>query len=654
MPVHYLRPNHAEWTPAAVIVVDTETRVVPGSDPEVLTLRLWSARFVDRRDPRNGERRDIRGHGYTTRELVEWIEQACKGRTTVWLFCHNLSFDLVTTRLPLVLAEHGWEITDAAIGGKAPWIRMAKDRWRLALVDSWSWLPRSAADIAHLLGLTKVALPKDSDTAARWRERCDADVDIIVTAMCQLMDWWDRNNLGRWTISGAACGWNAMRHTPTAQRITINPEPEGIAADRAAIHGGRRSVWRVGTQRLGPFLELDFVAAYPSIAAHMPLPIGRKRPFASLPVNDRLVEHERWGIIAQCTVTTTVPRWPVRVAGASWFPVGTFTTTLAGPEIAEARRLGCLVSIGPGYVHQLGTAMSPWAHWCLATQRGEGDDTPPAAVIAAKAWGRSVIGKWAAHAFDKIELGPAPSLGWSYEEGFDHESQSRGGTVDLAGRRWWVWSSGEGDNSYPGVLAWVESAVRARLSRCIEAIGAGCVVQCDTDGLIINERLLGTRAAGGHLIAPDGMPDKARTAWVLNCLDPVLAPLIIRVKRTVAHVTVIGPQHLDVGGQRRFSGIPSGAVQTDVDTYTGRTWPKLQWQMQHGSPAGYVRPTVTSVISGPYVAGWVTTSGRVVPAATELDATGSTVLLPWGRTPGRRRNERLTDGQHAALDILWR
>jgi hypothetical protein len=343
----------------------------------------------------------------------------------------------------------------------------------------------------------------------------------------------------------------------------------------------------------------------------------------------------------------------VKIGGAVWYPVGRFTTTLAGPDIAEARRVGALRAIGPGHVHQLGAAMMPWARWCLAVQNGTHPDAPPAAQVAAKAWGRSVIGKWAAHAFSKLEVGGAPTDGWGYEEGFDHESRSRGGWVDLGGRRWWVWQDGEGDNSYPAVLAWVESSVRVRLGRVIEAIGPGCVVQADTDGLIVAERTIGTKAARGHLVAPRGLSGAARTKWVLDCLHPILAPLTLRLKRTHAHVDVLGPQHLKLPAQRRLSGIAGTAVEQADGSYTARTWPKLQWQMGHDDRRGYARPEVTSRLRPHYAAGWLLADGRVIPPTARDGANGEPELVPWHATPHTGRDARLADVQHPQLDALW-
>lgn len=675
VPIHNLRANHAEWTPACVIFLDTETRTVVDSDPEILGLRLWVATLVDRRPTRAGRQETLTGKGHTAAELADWIAAVTRGRQTVWLYAHNLSFDLTTTRLPLVLNMRGWTVTDAAIGGKAPWVRMAKGTRRLCMVDSWSWLPHSMEHVGGKLGLSKPRLPDDDDSDETWFARCAADVEILGSAVLGLMAWWDRNKLGRWTISGAGCGWNAFRHTPTPYKVTIDPDAAGIKADRAAVHGGRRGVWRVGTMNAGPFLELDFTAAYPTIAATMPLPTKRSSAFPGLPLDDWRLDSEDYGISAEVELCTDVPRWPVKLGDTNWYPVGRFRTVLAGPDIADARRLGCLLAIGPGYVHRLGYAMENWAHWCLAVQRGQHPDSPPVAQLAAKSWGRSVIGKWAAHSFDKIELGPSPVGGWAYREGWDDDTDSKGGMVDIAGRRWWVTSAGDAENAYPAVLAWVEAEVRARLSRVIEAIGPGCVVQADTDGLIVAQRTIGTQAARGHLRAPSGLQGPARLRWVLDQLDPVLAPLTLRIKRQVPHVTVLGPQHLEAGGQRRLSGIDHRSLCPDCQAaqearrrgakpvvcdhvltgqpYRGRIWPKLKWQLQNGDPAGYVRPMVTAQLKGPYAPGWVTTRGTVVPPEAVVTPAGETQLLPPPRMTTWPAGARLTEGQHPFLAALW-
>jgi len=635
VPIHNLRGNETEWSPPTVISFDTETRPIPGTEPEILALRLWSAR-VDYRRPSSAAKSVRRtGRGHTTAELAAWIDQQTKGEGAVWCFAHNLSFDLAATRLPLALADDGWTITDFAVSGPSPWVRMHKGRRTLTMTDSWSWLPDALAKIGEAVGVVKPDLPDDDDSDAAWWARCDGDVDILATAVLDLMDWWDRNRKGRWSITGASTGWNAYRHTPTTRKVKIDTDPDGIAFDRLAVRGGRRDAWRSGSFRAGPYYELDVTDAHPTIAATLPLPCGRTAHVRGVDADDYRIGGERWGLIAECVVRTSEPRWPVRLHNLTWWPTGTFRTVLAGPELAEARRLGELVSVGPGWMHQLGHHMAPWARWCLDLAHGRTDDAPAVARMAAKSWGRSVVGKWAGHTHRTIRLGAAPSLGWGIERGYDHRSSARGAMVDMAGQRWWTVADQNTDNAYPAVLAWVESELRVRMARIIDLLGPDALLQCDTDGMLVSGPRLDTPAVRRRLGIASSVKGAAMLPATLDRLNLAIAPLSIRVKRTYDTVTVLGPQHMILDGTRRLAGIRKDATDEGGGRYVARAWPKLAWQMERGSTAGYSRPLFRSVLTGPYVQRWEAADGSLLPPQARIGADGRTELVPWSEMDPR-------------------
>src|SRR5487761_597438 len=96
VPVHRLRTNDSVRAPSAYLVIDTET--------------------------------------------AQRVEAATVGVPSLWVYAHNLSFDLVTSRLPLLLVARGWQVTQLAVTGDSPWMRLSRGRRHLTLVDSWGWL----------------------------------------------------------------------------------------------------------------------------------------------------------------------------------------------------------------------------------------------------------------------------------------------------------------------------------------------------------------------------------------------------------------------------------------------------------------------------------------------------------------------------------
>lgn len=628
VPTHYLRPNDAVWTPACCVYLDTETSTREVDGGHVQVMRCWVARITDRRPTDSGRLEVDTADGLTAAQLVTQLEAWLVGRSGFWIFAHNLAFDLAVTRLPLALAEAGWTVTDVAADSASPWMRLERRGKRITLVDSWSWLRKPLEAVAEALGTRKPKLPAEDASPEAWLARCTADVNILSTAMGQLLDWWETTGKGRWSITGSASGWNAMRHTPTRTRVLVKPDPEGIAHDRAGIHGGIRYVWRHGTLPRGSYTEVDITQAYVTVAATRLLPVKRMREFDTYPIDGRLLAGDHFSSIARVKIRTDVPAYPVKIDGHEWHPVGEFWTTLAGPELAAARDAGHLVEVGRCWVHQLGDALQPWAHWCGRVAAGEDPDAPAVAVLAAKHWSRAVIGKWSQRAFSKTLLGPSPVNGWGYEHAWNHDTGTRGAILDVAGRRWLTMADGDSDNCYPAVLAFVESHVRAAVQRVAAVLPPGKLIQADTDGIIVAD-----------LVEDD-----------LIAAQAAAAPFTIRPKKTYTRLKVIGPQHLVRDGHRKFAGVPSGAVMSAGGALEATLWPRLSTQMAQGSPEGFVQRHAKIMLRPTYAPGWVTTTGAVLPIQTMVSADGHNVIRPWWDTDAADQGHQLGPDQHKLLE----
>lgn len=609
-PVHRVRPNHREWTPPQLVCFDTETMPEDVPEGELHTLRCWSARLDVRRARSASAVGVSRGYGYTAAELADQVEIWAAGQRTLWVYAHNLSFDLAVTRLPAVLHGRGWQVTGHAVASDSPWLRMKRGQCVLTFCDSWGWLRAPLEHIGADVGYVKPDLPAWTDSDADWLARCQADTEILALAMTQLMDWWDAQQLGSWTLTGSAGGWNTWRHKTTHALPLIVPDAEQTAADRRAIYGGRREAFRHGDLAGGPWVLADFKSAYPAIAAAVPLPAARQGNFASLPIDSPLVCGDKFGIIAEVEIVTAEPRWPVRVNGRIAYPVGHFRTVLAGPEIAAARDAGCLAAIGPGWLHRLSPHMQEWAQWVLDVTGDQREDVPRVARRAVKHWGRAVIGKTAARGWRTVPLETLGGSGWDYRPAWNAAEQVPSHLIDVCGQVAEVMPAGDGDNAYPAILAWVESWTRVQLSRAIDYFGRGHVVTCDTDGLIVTADRW--EECGGAPLR--------------------FGPLTMRSKGTYSQVQVLGPQHVITPGDTKLAGIPRRHDTAEDGRLTALLWPKLSTQMSlrpGATEPAYLRPRQTYTLAASYVTGWVALNGAVRPLDAAVCGEGTTHLLPW-------------------------
>ena len=693
-PVHYLSSNDSTWTPPAIISLDTETRIIQ-EYPEIQALRCWHVRADYRLGTQRLNGEHVEGGGTTADDLAKRISRWAGKWAETWLYAHNLNFDLTVTKLPVLLNRYGWATTDMALDGTRPWMIMQNQNRKLVIADSYSVWPVPLAELANATGIVKPPLP-EGDQPEAWIERCAADTLILHTALLQLMDYHDRNQLGRWALTGAATGWNTMRHLqmartskraraarealglpgidPAAQPVLIDPNPEGREHDRKAIYGGRRETWRWGQLPVGTYFELDFERAYQTIMGNCALPRKRGRWIESLDPDSRLIDDpaQQWGIIAEVEIETDVPRWPCRVAVTDaepppgWpadatsppdkprtrvlYPVGRFRTTLAGPDIAEARRLGCLRAVGKGQVHQLGYAARPWASWSMAAQ--DDPDTPAAIRMALKHHGRAVAGRWAARTWDKTVIGASTTYGWAYEECYIQETGQRGAIIDLNGTKFLSVPGTDSDNNYPAVLAYIESYTRVMLGRAIAALGPGAIIQCDTDGMIADTSRINYLGLADEDTAAGRRISGGVLSETLAAVSSLTRPLRLRAKTAYRTLDVTGPQHLVLDGRRRWSGIPGGAQRQADGSYAAWTWPKLAWQLANGDPRGYTRVIQSYRLAASYAPGWLLAGGSVAPPETQVSDHGITELVRWEHTRHHQRGYQLAEAQAAIFNAL--
>lgn len=648
--IHNLSGNAAEDSPHEVIVFDTETRTRAKGVDQLLTLRLWSAQ-IRRRHGKNLSRPRIdKATGTTAPQLARWIDSLVKTTPCVWVYAHNLSFDLATTALPLHLIDLGWEITQHNLASDAPWAMLRKGNRSMRLVDSHSVIPLPLATVGEMIGHSKPALPADEDSDESWQHRCDQDVQITMSALIQCMDWWDDNKLGHWSITGAQTGWNCYRHMCVSRKggamvvargprdgqytmtgdghVVIDPDNDARVFERGTLYQGRRDAWRAGLQPAGQYAELDMVRAHLTVACELPLPCKRGKAFDHLPNDSPYLDRPLLGLIARVTLKTRDPRYPWKLGPRIAHPTGLFTTVLAGPEIKAARERGELVAIGQGYLYRLSYHMQPWALWVEGLLGEGGPGLPPAARAMVKNWSRAVFGKWAGRTSHQVLTGTCSTIGWHAEHGRDAATGAPATILHMRGTMSVTIRDLECDDSFPAVLSYVQSYVRVALSEAIATVGDSRMVACSTDSITVRAdgQQPGDQVVFRHLVDVDDPGDRVRA--VLTELDGATWPFRWSVKGGGRVVDVLSPQHVSMDGRRKFSGVPAGATKVGPRSYAFHTWPKLGRQMQLGTMAGFVRELRTITFAAPLIPRYVAEDGCTMAPIVYLQADDSHAVVP--------------------------
>ena len=124
----YMARNHANYTPVAVMVFDTETKRIPTASGEDQPLRLWCARYVQRRTQKRMPPRDEHHYGSDPGELAQLICERTRSIEHLWCYTHNLGYDQQSSGLLQQLAYLGWSVSAVSSVSRFLWLTMARHK----------------------------------------------------------------------------------------------------------------------------------------------------------------------------------------------------------------------------------------------------------------------------------------------------------------------------------------------------------------------------------------------------------------------------------------------------------------------------------------------------------------------------------------------
>jgi hypothetical protein len=507
---------------------------------------------------------------------------------------------------------------------------MTSELGRLVITDSWSWLRCGLAEVAKDVGMRKVRLPEEDDSLKAWHYRCAHDVRILDRTITQLLDWWDRSQVGGFSVTGSGCGWRTLRARLPEKELLVGAEQPRTSFEREAIYGGRKEVWQVG-RFTGHYVEdWDLRTAHLTVMATQLMPAAPVKATRFSPPLSAVAPPYGLGAVCRVEITTRVPCAPCRVADDVWWPVGTFRCVLTTPELAAVLELADKVTILEAQWYRMTDRLQDWGRWCVGLQAQPDDQVPRVVKRVAKGWGRAVPGRFALRTSQLVREAPATHLGWALESGHDLGTGEALETVTFGGVARTYRKDVDGADCSPVVLAFVEGYVRAAMLRTLADRNPAQLLQCNTDGWWEVRRGRDAHGAGASVPAPFTAVRKAVTR----------------------DVTIYGPNHLDSKGDRRLAGVPKTAELQLDGSYHWEDWPGLRWQLQFSRPGEYLRPGREMQLADHYCRRWVLTSGETCPVSCRVTSVGANELLPWSQSAGRASGDELAAWQVPALHRL--
>jgi hypothetical protein len=350
--------------------------------------------------------------------------------------------------------------------------------------------------------------------------------DTLLRAYTHAIDWWLSRSAGRWcdTIGAAAYQW--WRTTIEKGDMLEHEQPSATAMERAAVFGGRAQLFWFGSAGVegdepadepylepavpihteGPCWKYDIRSMYGSILRDEMFPAKLSHRIESLAVDAIPAACKLFCLVATVRVRLDRPSLPFPdPARGLVYPIGEWWTTLTTPELLAAYGRGEIVAVGECWAYRRGRPFREFASQILTEREQARDRSDQLCEAFAKGIVNALGGRLARHFRGwSLIAGRHPSQRWGeyVEQGLDGTEVVR--CRGVAGQLQHFITRDDRPGGPTACFAHVTAYGRVRIDRIMAVAGAGNVLWCDTDGLIVTtagkDRL--TAAGYGHGDAP--------------------------------------------------------------------------------------------------------------------------------------------------------
>jgi hypothetical protein len=323
-----------------------------------------------------------------------------------------------------------------------------------------------------------------------------------VNALC---DWWRANSRAGFGCTTAQLAWGILRSHVPPRVLTTHQNADVHALERAAAFGGRASVWYVGAvgdtprpaprhvarsgditvrREPGPLWNLDVRAMYPALLRDNRFPTKLAATPQNVTPRALMELAESGGVVARVTIHTRRAEYPYRSSRGVVYPIGTFTTTLTGPELLTLREDGEILTCHEVATYHLTDAFGVAAGFLLTTPTVPGAAGGASGGSFAKLLRNSLAGKLAQRAGGWVR-DPGRDSPRQWGERWEFNCQ----TGLKTRRRWvmglcWRWEDdASGRGPHTACFAYLAAYGRVMMRRWRDRIGERAVVSQHTDGL---------------------------------------------------------------------------------------------------------------------------------------------------------------------------
>lgn len=589
-PCHLLRKNHRKSLPRKILYIDTETRHQDTDTEQHHRMAIGWSCYYERRPHDEKDTEQWRFWEYTY-PFCKYIESLCYDKTTLYLFGHNIFFDLQVADFFFYFTKWGWELDFIYDSGTTYILTIHKGKKRIKALSTTNFYNTSVDHLGKMLSMPKLTIDFEKSTEAELSVYCKRDVEIIKAAMERYIAFITDHDLGKFCLTRGSQAFTAYRHRFMNQRIYIHNSEKAVALEKDAYIGGRVECFHIGKAPGGPFCSLDINSMYPYIMSHYKVPVRLVDYREDVPLKIvRESLRDRCGI-AECDLMTDTPLYPIRSNNKIVFPVGSFRAVLCTPELTEAIKRKHVVKIHRYASYESAVIFKEYVDYFYTLRQHYKHVGDPTHTELCKNFLNYLYGKFGQYRPITEKKKDLTYDGYYRLETLDLVTGQREIEYKLFNTKIITHGKVPASTSLIAVAAHITSYARHYLFGIMERIGLDRVLYCDTDSIKIHARNV---PIVHDLVDPDKLG-------------------YLKIEDEFDSLIMYGPKSYRTEKVRRIKGVPVRAKEIEPGLFSYLQFIKQPTHMRKQVMRyAIVKPTLKRIISH-YDKGDVLPSGSVRP-----------------------------------------
>jgi hypothetical protein len=582
--------NHTARFPKFFVVFDTEANRIVEGDHELQTLRLGVATFVALDD----ELGIVREESFTFRSATEfatYLEMKTRKDQTLWVFAHNLSYDLELTGLPFLLEERGWKCVSLIYSDPPTCLRFQKNRTSVLFIDTFNYFQASVAQLGKIVGVEKLDYESSAESDETLVTYCKRDVEIVKLAILHFMRFLKQNDLGGLQMTLASQAFTAFRHRFMKEDIYVHNDDNALKLERDGYYGGRVEAFFIGELQDANYYKLDVNSMYPHVMRSFDYPTRLVAYSENIPVERLFYLMQTYYVIADVEIETDKNCFPFRGKDKLIFPVGRFRTVLHHAELELAREHATIHHVYRVAIYEKKHIFDEYVDFFYTIKREAESKNDKVTRQMSKLFMNSLYGKFGQTGHHTLISENTTDQRWGRICGFSERLGKRVETVYFKDQMIVSWQEGESYYSCPAIAGAVTAYARVTLWKYMTIARLEHVFYCDTDSLIVND---------------DGY--RNLLAWISK--DELG---YLKVEGISSVLVIFGAKDYRFGDDVKIKGVPKRAVKISEGVFVYDQFEKLRSWLNRGAHEGVIVKKVEKRRKGKYDKGVVLDTGFVIP-----------------------------------------